>query len=139
MLIEGGYVLTNAHVVWPFEHVRVVFGDQSEHLKVPVAHWDLMADLALLGPIQTVLSPLPLGDGEGLGVGSEVLSIGYPGEPESLPRPTLATGILSRLREWESFQLTFLQTDASVAEGQSGWCSDLPRWGDYRYHEPLVR
>ena len=35
VLIEGGYVLTNAHVVWPFEHVRVVFGDQSEYLKVP--------------------------------------------------------------------------------------------------------
>ena len=120
MLIEGGYVLTNAHVVWPFEHARVVFGDQSEHLKVPVAHWDLMADLALLGPIETALSPLPLGDGEDLGVGSEVLLIGYPGEPEKLPRPTLAAGILSRLREWESFQLTFLQTDASVAEGQSG-------------------
>ena len=120
VLIEGGYVLTNAHVVWPFEHVRVVFGDQSEYLKVPVAHWDLMADLALLGPIQTALSPLALGNGEDLAVGSEVLLIGYPGEPEKLPRPTLATGILSRLREWEPVQMTFLQTDATVAGGQSG-------------------
>ncbi len=120
MLIEGDYVLTNAHVVWPFEHARVVFGDQSEHLEVPVAHWDLMADLALLGPTQTALSPLPLGNGEDLAVGSEVLLIGYPGEPEKLPRPTLATGILSRLREWEPVQMTFLQTDATVAGGQSG-------------------
>ncbi len=120
MLIEGGYVLTNAHVVWPFEHARVVFGDQSEHLKVPVAHWDLMADLALLGPIQTTLSPLALGNGEDLAVGSEVLLIGYPGEPEKLPRPTLAKGILSRLREWEPIQMTFIQTDATVAGGQSG-------------------
>ena len=46
--------------------------------------------------------------------------IGYPGEPEKLPRPTLATGILSRLREWEPVQMTFLQTDATVAGGQSG-------------------
>ena len=36
VLIEGGYVITNAHVVWPFEEVRVVFPDGSEHLNVPL-------------------------------------------------------------------------------------------------------
>ena len=127
VLIEGGYVLTNAHVVWPFEHVRVVFGDQSEHLKVPVAHLDPMAGLALLGPIQTTLSPLPLGNGEDLAVGSEVLLISYPGEPGKLPRPTLAKGILSLLLEWEPIQMTFILTEAITgaiqtanASGQSG-------------------
>ncbi|MAG35271.1 MAG: hypothetical protein CL878_03345 [Dehalococcoidia bacterium] len=120
VLIEGGYLLTNAHVVWPFEQVRVVFGDRSEHQEVPVAHWDLMADLALLGPIQTGLPQRALGDGEDLAIGSEVLSIGYPGEPDEFPQPTLATGVLSRFRVWEPIQMTFLQTDAKVAGGQSG-------------------
>lgn len=40
-------MVTNAHVVWPFETVRVTFPDGSEHLDVPVIGWDLMADLAI--------------------------------------------------------------------------------------------
>ena len=35
ILIEGGYVVTNAHVVWPYNSVRVVFPDGSEHSEVP--------------------------------------------------------------------------------------------------------
>ena len=36
VLVEGGYVVTNAHVVWPFQEVRVVFPDGSEYLNSPV-------------------------------------------------------------------------------------------------------
>lgn len=55
VLIEDGYVVTNAHVVWPFQTVRVVFPDGSEFLDAPVLNWDLMADLAIIGPLQTAL------------------------------------------------------------------------------------
>ena len=37
---EGGYVLTNAHVVWPTQDVRVVFLNGSEHLDAPVLKFD---------------------------------------------------------------------------------------------------
>ncbi len=36
VLIQGGYLLTNAHVVWPFSAVRVVFPDGSEYVDTPV-------------------------------------------------------------------------------------------------------
>ena len=120
MLIEGGYVLTNAHVPWPFDQVRVVFPDGSEFRQAPVAYWDLMGDLALIGPLDTDLSPLALVDGEDIEIGSDVYLVGYPGEPEAFPQPTISRGLVSRLREWEAIGMTYLQTDAAIAGGQSG-------------------
>jgi hypothetical protein len=120
VLIEDGYIVTNAHVVWPFQTVRVVFPDGSEVLDAPVLNWDLMADLALIGPLQTTINPARLVDGENLPVGSEVFLVGYPGEAESFPQPTLTRGLIARLREWEATQITYFQTDVPIARGQSG-------------------
>ena len=120
LLIADGFVLTNAHVVWPFEKVRVVFPDGSEFPDTPVAHWDRVADLALLGPIETALPLLALSSGESLPIGSDVLLIGYPGEAEEFPQPTISSGVLSRIRESELTGITFLQADAAIAGGQSG-------------------
>ena len=50
-MIEGGYVLTNNHVVWPYDDVRVVLPDGTELEGVPVFNSDPLADLAVLGPI----------------------------------------------------------------------------------------
>ena len=120
VLVEGGFVVTNAHVVWPFREARVVFPDGSEFIGAPVFNSDLMGDLAVIGPIQTEVDPLPLMDGEDISIGSDLFLIGYPAELEDFPQPTITRGILSRLREWESIGITYLQTDASIAGGQSG-------------------
>ena len=120
VLIDGGYVVTNAHVVWPFDSVRVVFPDGTEHLAAPVANWDLMADLAVIGPIDSAVSAIELVDGEDLTVGSDVFLIGYPGEVQEFPQPTITRGIISRIREWDPIQMTYFQTDAAIAGGQSG-------------------
>jgi S1-C subfamily serine protease len=120
VLIMDGYVVTNAHVVWPYREVRVVFPDGSEHLKAPVLNWDLLSDLAVIGPLQTSITPATLGDGEDLNIGSDVYLIGYPGAAEEFPQPTLTRGLISRLREWAAIEMTYFQTDAIVAGGQSG-------------------
>ena len=120
VLIQGGYVVTNAHVVWPFEKARVVFPDGSEFPDAPVLSWDFMGDLAVIGPVDTEIAPLELVNGEGLIIGSDVLLIGYPGEAEKFPQPTISRGLLSRYREWEAIGMTYFQTDAPVAGGQSG-------------------
>ena len=119
-LIEGGYVVTNAHVVWPYEVVRVVFPDGSEFTEAPVINTDLIADLAVIGPLETAIEPVALVDGEGLTVGSEVYLVGYPGEVEQFPQPTITRGLISRLREWPATGITYFQTDAAIAGGQSG-------------------
>jgi hypothetical protein len=120
VMIDGGYVATCAHVVWPFTEARVVFPDGTEFMDAPVLDWDMMADLAIIGPIKTRIEPMPLSNGEGLAIGSEVFLIGYPGEAELFPQPAISRGILSRLREWEQIGMTYLQTDADISGGQSG-------------------
>ena len=120
VLTEGGHVVTSAHVVWPFDTARVVLPDGSEFQEVPVKGWDMLADLAVLGPIDTPTGALTLVDGEDLPIGSNVYLIGYPGEDEEFPQPTIGRGLLTRVRESELVGITYLQTDAPVIGGQSG-------------------
>lgn len=121
VLIEGGYVVTNHHVVWPFESVEVSFPD-SHKLYVPVAAWDPMADIAVLGPLGDGPTPPPLElmDGESLPIGSELYLVGYPAEAELYPQASITRGILSRVREWEQLGMTYFQTDSAITGGQSG-------------------
>jgi len=80
VLIEGNYILTNGHVVWPYSEARIAFPDGSEFEEVPVHGWDLTSDTALLGPIDTNTATMALGDGEDIEIGGQVflswLSIG---------------------------------------------------------------
>lgn len=120
VFVEPGYLVTNAHVVWPYESVRVVFPDGTEIQDVPLVAWDLMADLAILGPLDVDVEPVNFVDGSDLEIGSTVYLIGYPGETEEFPQPTIADGLLSRVRNWESIDLALLQVDAAVTGGHSG-------------------
>lgn len=120
VLVEHGYLLSNAHVVWPFDKVRVVFPDGSEYLDAPVFAWDLVADLALIGPIDTNIQPAPLTNNSELEIGSDVYLIGYPAEVEKFPQPTITNGILSRIRRWDAINYSFFQVDATITGGQSG-------------------
>lgn len=121
ILVTEFHLVTNAHVVWPFEQVRVLFPDGSEYLDSPVIGWDLMADLAVIQlPGGDNLHPTELASGESLPVGSELYLIGYPAEGELFPQPSISRGILSRFRTWERPGIRYIQTDASIEGGQSG-------------------
>ncbi len=120
ILIEGGYIVTNHHVVTPEDEVWVVFPDGTELRDVPVVGWDFMADLAVLGPVDVQIPPVKLSNQDDLSPGSELLLVGYPSESELFPEPTITRGILSRLRQWDTYGLTVLQSDSAIAGGQSG-------------------
>ena len=121
LLIDGGFIATNYHVVWPSRAVRVVFPDGTELEEVPVVGWDPMADLAVLGPVDVSAQPLRLVDGESTPAGSELFMIGYRDGADLLfPQPTIARGILSKVREWERGGITYLQANRRIAFGQSG-------------------
>lgn len=122
ILIDAGTVLTAAHVVWPYREVRVVFPNGTEIRDAPVIGADLFGDVAILDVSGTPNLPKPanLGDGESDAPGRPVYLVGYPGEPEPFPQPTITEGILSRTREWAAGDWTFLQSDATVVGGQSG-------------------
>ena len=120
VLLKDGYLVTNHHVVWPDRKVRLLFPDGADLRNVPVAAVDPLADIALLGPVETRAIGLRFSKGESFPVGGEVFMVGYPGEVERSPKPTIVSGVLSRLRSWEQAGITYLQTDASIAGGQSG-------------------
>ena len=65
ILVTEFHLVTNAHVVWPFEQVRVLFPEGSEYLDSPVIGWDLMADLAIIRlPGGDNLHPTQLASGQ---------------------------------------------------------------------------
>ena len=120
LVLPDGYLLTNAHVVDPFDEVTVTLGD-DEHKAVPVVGVDLFADIAVIGPIETDAPPVHLTDPSSLQKGDELFLVGYPGEANTEDlEPTIADGILSRTRTSKAFGLHYLQTDASIGGGQSG-------------------
>ena len=121
VLLDAGYLVTDAHVVDPFSTVSVTFPDGERHDDVPVAGSDVFADIAILGPITTDKPALTLADHPHLVKGDDVFLIGYPGgDTSAKPDVTISRGILSRTRVSADFHQTYLQTDAAIAGGQSG-------------------
>ena len=104
ILMEGGLLLTNAHVVWPYEKARVVFPNGTELLDAPVVAWDVMGDLAVLdvAAVGDLPDPTHFVDGEAESIGTELFLIGYPAEVDEFPQPTLTSGVLSRIRTWDA-------------------------------------
>ena len=120
ILLADGYVVTNAHVVDPFDRASITFAGGTTFDDVKVIGVDVFADVAVLGPIKTDAPPLEFEDPAGLVGGDELYLVGYPGETDVKPEPTISRGILSRLRTVPDFDQHYVQTDAAIAHGQSG-------------------
>ncbi|MDE0219683.1 MAG: serine protease [Spirochaetaceae bacterium] len=121
LLLASNAVLTVAHGVYPYRSARIVFPPGTEVLDVPVIGWDLMTDVAVLGPISDATpEPPPMGFPDGLPVGAELFVIGYPHEEEEFPQPAISRTLLSRNRLWPGQQVTYLQTDDALDGGHSG-------------------
>ena len=124
VLLSSGYVVTNAHIVGHFPTVRL-FTSLGEVAEVPVYARDWLSDLALIGPMPFdelggEIPAVDFGSSATVEIGDNVYLIGYPGEVESRPEPAMTSGTLSRRRLAPCLGLTFLQTDAMIAGGQSG-------------------
>lgn len=121
ILIDDALLVTNAHVVWPFRVVDVVFFEGSGGTGLEVVGVDWSADIAIvdvsgIGPLPapTRFTPAEYSSGE------TVYLIGFPAEDSKSPEPAITTGIVSRTRTWADGQLTFIQSDALISGGQSG-------------------
>ena len=135
-VIEGGRVLTNAHVVVndksgrPYSAVRIymkparVTGDAKRDLQDPivakVARFDRALDLAILEPAAKLKAgPLALGDDSAVEPGDPVVAIGHPeqGGLWTLTQGVVSTVIadLGGVSGKDAFQ-----TDASINRGNSG-------------------
>lgn len=123
MILDGGYLLTNAHVITYAQRIEVLPHGSSKRHEVEVAFFSLRDDLALLRPIEddffenypsvSLASALPE-------LGKELTVIGFPmgGEEAST-----TVGVVSRIefrRGPAGFQGLSIQVDAPINSGNSG-------------------
>ena len=119
---DGGYVITNDHVVSGSTSLSVILNDGST-ATAKLLGSDPESDVAVLHVAKTGLVPLELGDSSSVQVGDPVLAVG---SPLALPG-TVTSGIVSavdRLLAAGDPQLTryyaAIQTDAAINHGNSG-------------------
>ncbi|HXF61216.1 MAG TPA: hypothetical protein VNK95_06345, partial [Caldilineaceae bacterium] len=71
VLVQPGYLVTSVDVVWPATTAQVRFQDGAAYDAVPVVAWDLLAGVAILGPLAGQAGALTLVDGSALAAGSD--------------------------------------------------------------------
>ena len=122
VLDRAGHIITNFHVIQGAQKVQVSFSGQDQ-LPATVVGKDRSTDLAVLkiDAHSRALTPLPLGDSDGVRVGDAVYAIG---NPFGLTR-TLTTGVVSAVQR-QIFAPngvpidSAIQTDAAINHGNSG-------------------
>ena len=123
---EGGYVLTNYHVVESGDSYQILMPN-GEKAEASLAGSDSSLDLAVLqvsGEYASQLIPASIGSSSNLLVGSTVIAIGNPGG-EVLAN-TVTQGIVSALERSEvsttntTRSVDYIQHDAAINSGNSG-------------------
>ena len=124
---QDGYIVTNNHVVQGATKVEVTLNNNKTY-EATVIGTDAPTDLALLKIEETGLPTLQFGDSDKLRLGQWVLAIGSPYDLRS----TITAGIVSakgRQMQHSSRELkieSFIQTDAAVNPGNSGYSFAIP-------------
>ena len=126
---EGGYILTNNHVVDEGETYEIQWLDGTI-MDATLVGADDGTDIAVLQfnePAPEGATPVPLGDSDALQIGELAIVIGNPGDGEEVLFGTVTAGIISGLeREGVSAQGSFnrpvstIQVDAAINTGNSG-------------------
>ena len=113
---EGGYYLTNRHVVKSAEKIEIFVGDRSSPVRV-IAE-DEKLDLALL-KTDLVAPTLPLPSSDGVSLGDSVATLGFPDPGLQGTSPKLTKGVISSLTGLQNSPL-YYQHDAAIQPGNSG-------------------
>ncbi len=125
VIAEGGYVLTNYHVVEEGNTFQVLMPDGSK-VSATIAGTDSSMDLAVLKVTEGAekLVPVTVGSSLDLKIGSTVIAIGNPGG--EILANTVTQGIVSALQRSSvssnntTRNVNYIQHDASINSGNSG-------------------
>ncbi len=119
VLIADDLVVTNAHVVWPFDAVFVRFPG-GRPLLVEVVGVDARTDIALLQLDRQMRDVIAIGDPDRLDRGAALFTVGYPGAIELAPHPIASAGTYEGIFEWEFSGVRWLAASTAAVSGQSG-------------------
>ena len=116
LVISDGYVLVDERSLRGSRVASLTLSNGDVLEDVAVVGRDQFTGLAYLGPLDSgLVRRLPgarLGDGEGIRPGSSVFTVGYGADDRTGSLPSIYSGVLSGVDEWEPGQRTFLRTDA---------------------------
>jgi serine protease Do len=121
IITADGYIVTNNHVVENSDKISVTLNDKREYV-AKVVGTDHSTDLALLKIDEKNLPFITFGNSDALKVGEWVLAVGNPFNISS----TVTAGIVSAKGRSmtiidDNYRIeSFIQTDASVNQGNSG-------------------
>ncbi len=125
---EGGYLLTNYHVVQDGDAFTALWLDGTE-TDLELVGYDDGSDIAVLrfeGDAPGGAEPIPLGDSDQLVIGELAIIIGNPGTYTEVFFGSVTAGIISGLEREDvnagnfSHRITTIQTDAPINGGNSG-------------------
>jgi S1-C subfamily serine protease len=119
VLIAEGLVVTNAHVVWPFDTVGLRFPG-GPRLDATVLGVDARSDTALLQVRGRLPAPAEIGVPGEIDRSATLYAVGYAGAIELAPDPTVASGAYRGSFEWEFSGVTWLAAETAAISGQSG-------------------
>lgn len=119
---DGGYLITNNHVVEDAVRIFVTFADGVGY-PAELVGTDPLTDIAVISTHRPDLTPIELGSEDGLEIGQPTVAVGNP--LGLLGGPSVTTGIISALGrsltvEGETRLYGLLQTDAPITRGSSG-------------------
>jgi serine protease Do len=116
IIANGGYVVTNAHVIQGATTANVITYDGKSH-SVTLIGQDTNMDIALLKISDTIYSSIQLADSSNVEVGQKVIAIGNPLGLQF----SVSEGIVSAINRQGTNGLNYyIQTDASLNPGNSG-------------------
>ena len=116
-VVEGGYIVTAAHVAWPYAAADIVFEEGTEHTNVPVIGYDHHADIAFLGPINTSAPHVELANIDDDDKGSPAFALGYPVDGTEL---SVTAGEFEGVWDWTSADVITVGSTAAGSRGMSG-------------------
>lgn len=119
IVTKDGYILTNNHVVDQADEIKVVLASGGREYEARVVGKDPQTDVAVLKVDATDLPAITITDSDQLKVGDVVLAIGNPFGVGQ----TVTMGIVGATGrgDFGIFQYEdFIQTDASINQGNSG-------------------
>ncbi|MGD9892362.1 MAG: S1C family serine protease [Dehalococcoidia bacterium] len=124
---EGGYLVTNEHVVRDAAQISVIMHDGSERPGVLVGDDAPFTDIAVVRIQPSDLTVVPVGDSDSVQAGQGVLAIGSVAFNQQMYdefRNNVTRGIVSGVhRRWpkdDTIMEDLIQTDAAINHGNSG-------------------
>jgi serine protease Do len=118
---DGGYILTNNHVVEGTKEIKIILSDGTEE-EARIVGTDIFSDIAVLKTEGGVPAVATLGNSDALDPGESVIAIG---SPLGNFKNTVTVGVVSAtgrsIDTGKGYQIEdLIQTDAAINRGNSG-------------------